>query len=339
MRILYGVQTTGNGHLVRSRAMIEALRSLGHEVYTLFSGDGCKEIWNQSFFEPCVRKKGLTFTCSRGRIDYLQTAKGLDLRSFYRDIRRFRAGGFDLVVTDYEPITARIAAKRGIPSIGIGHLYSFAYKVPVFRWCMPGSRLVMTRFAPVDVPLGLHWHHFGQPILPPTVPDSVRAGKATAGDKIVVYLPFEDMEQVKGFLARFPEWTFHVYCGCREGRREGNLELRPFSREGFLEDLGDCSGVICNAGFSLVSEALHLGRKVLAKPVAGQIEQESNARALEMLGLGTVMRSLDPVLGQEWLHRPPGPAQDYPDVIAAAARWIDSGDWDVPGELARSLWR
>ena len=38
MRILYGVQTTGNGHISRSREVIRELKRLGHDVHVLLSG-------------------------------------------------------------------------------------------------------------------------------------------------------------------------------------------------------------------------------------------------------------------------------------------------------------
>jgi hypothetical protein len=36
----------------------------------------------------------------------------------------------DLVVTGYEPATAWIARRRGLRSVGIGHLYAFAWASP-----------------------------------------------------------------------------------------------------------------------------------------------------------------------------------------------------------------
>ncbi|MFW6402031.1 MAG: glycosyltransferase family protein [Desulfohalobiaceae bacterium] len=338
MNILYGVQTTGHGHLVRSAAMVQALRKTGHQVLCLLSGARKGSSWDREVFKPYEQRKGLTFSTSQGRIQHMKTALNLDLLGFYRDIREFPAQGFDLAITDYEPLSARIAKRQGFPSIGIGHLYSFCHKVPIHKGCMPGSRLIMTSFAPVDIPLGLHWHHFEQPILPPTIPEDIYPGQPEVPDKILVYLPFEDLEQIQGFLRQFREYRFYVYCKCSAPAQEDNLLLRPISRQGFVQDLADCSGVICNAGFSLSSEALHLGKKLLLKPVAGQIEQKSNALALEQLGLGWSMQKLDAKCTEKWLHLPQPAAQNYPDVISATVSWINSGDWRNPQDLARSLW-
>ena len=75
----------------------------------------------------------------------------------------------DLVVTDYEPITAWFARRRGLRSVGIGHLYAFAWpEVPRARGNLV-TRRVMDWFAPASVPAGTHWDSFGAPVLPPTV--------------------------------------------------------------------------------------------------------------------------------------------------------------------------
>ena len=53
-------------------------------------------------------------------------------------------------------------------SIGIGHQYAFYYDIPI-QGGKPLSKNIMKLFAPVTKKVGLHWHHFNQPILPPIV--------------------------------------------------------------------------------------------------------------------------------------------------------------------------
>ena len=40
MKILYGIQLTGNGHISRSTIIINKLKSLGHQVDIITSGSG-----------------------------------------------------------------------------------------------------------------------------------------------------------------------------------------------------------------------------------------------------------------------------------------------------------
>ena len=80
--------------------------------------------------------------------------------------------------------------------------------------------------------------------------------------------------------------------------------LKP-SKEGFSQALQSCSGVIANAGFELASESLHLGKKLLLKPLDGQFEQLSNAVTLSQVGLCHIMHSIDSDAIEEWLHSAP----------------------------------
>ena len=68
------------------------------------------------------------------------------------------------------------------------------------------------------------------------------------------------------------------------GTTDGAIEFRPRSVDGFLEDLVTARGVITGGGFSLLSEAVYLGKPVLSVPLRGQFEQLMNARYLEREG-------------------------------------------------------
>jgi UDP:flavonoid glycosyltransferase YjiC (YdhE family) len=97
--------------------------------------------------------------------------------------------------------------------------------------------------------------------------------------------------------------------------------------------------VICNAGFELVSECLHMGIPALVKAVSGQKEQRSNALALQRLGWGSAMRELGETDLRRWLDgvRAPAPVR-YTDVAAALVDWIMAGDWRTTAALRDSLW-
>ncbi len=135
------------------------------------------------------------------------------------------------------------------------------------------------------------------------------------------------------------EAEFRVYAPGAPPQRLGNVEVRPTSREAFLADLARTRGVISNTGFSLTSEALHLGKRVLTKPTRHQTEQESNALALRELGLATVTHRIDARAVRDWLadDRRPPPAR-YPDVLTAVIDWIEHDDGRDVGPLAESLW-
>ncbi|MBN1521760.1 MAG: hypothetical protein JW928_04435 [Candidatus Aureabacteria bacterium] len=338
MNILYGVQATGNGHICRSREVIKELRLLGHDVSVIFSGREEDDLWDVDDFSPYSVYQGLTFVSSCGRVQYWKTALQLNILRFVRDVISFDISNIDLVITDFEPISAYVAKKNKIPCMGIGHQYAFFYDVPfanknLFSW------LLFKTFAPVQIPLGLHWHHFDQPILPPIVPEMQEDKNVLIKNKILVYLPFEEPDDVKKLLWGCKDFDFYFYHHRFFHSDIHNLHLRSLSRTGFLHDLLDCSGVLCNAGFELPSEALFLRKKVLVIPLKGQFEQESNALALSCLGLGMTMKKLDKSTLEKWLRSSFDHHIHYPNVARNIAEWIHAEKWNDTSSLIETCWK
>ncbi len=211
MKILYGVQATGNGHISRSRAVVTALKKRGHEVYVLLSGRDPRQFWDIDAFKPYGIYRGLTFATSAGQLKYGRTISGLRLMRFFRDIAAFRADDFDVVVTDFEPISSRIARRNRIPSIGLGHQYAFRYPVPLAKRD-PLALLVLRYFAPVDYAIGLHYHHFHHPVLPPIIADLDKSEVCCDPCKVLVYLPFEDTPTVVSMLKDMGKGQFYCYA-------------------------------------------------------------------------------------------------------------------------------
>lgn len=339
MKLLYGVQATGNGHITRARALNKHLKALGVEVDYLFSGREPSAFFDMDEFGEWSCRKGLTFIHEAGDLKLIRTIKHNSIREFFKDINTLDLTPYDLVITDFEPITAWASKKQGKTCIGVGHQYAFDYPVPK-RGDSLMSRTIMRNFAPVEMGLGLHWHHFDQPILPP-IAETHETDQVSDPNKIVVYLGFETPEDVINLLEPFDSHLFVFYGPFPEYESRGHIQLKPLSREGFKQDLATAGGVICNAGFELSSEAIQLGKKLLVKPLRGQVEQLSNGAALEALGLGTVMDTLDPAVVRSWLTIPSGKQVIYPDVAEAIAKWLNDGEWQKPNaieNLSRSLW-
>jgi uncharacterized protein (TIGR00661 family) len=84
MKILYGVQGTGNGHITRSSQIINLLKK-NHQVDVLLSGEqnNLSNILDVKFFF-----KGFGFKFKKsGKIDYYKTIKEIDFKQFYSDIK------------------------------------------------------------------------------------------------------------------------------------------------------------------------------------------------------------------------------------------------------------
>jgi uncharacterized protein (TIGR00661 family) len=306
-------------------------------VLVIFSGRESSGFWGVEAFKPYQTFRGLTFHTDRGRLKIFRTLLNLNLPHFYWDMRAFDASFFDLVITDFEPISSGIAKKHGIPSIGIGHQYAFFHDIPM-DGANPISRFVLQHYAPVHINVGLHWHHFNHPIFPPIIPDHFGNNHANVEKKIIVYLPFENLDDILFTLKPFRRHDFFVYHRLDRNKDMGHIHLRTYSRSGFLKDLVESGGVICNAEFELPSEALYLGKNILVKPLFGQMEQLSNALVISSLRLGMVMKRLNKDSLAKFLESPAGAPIKYPNVARFIVKWIESGRWGDLLPLAKQTW-
>lgn len=337
MKILYGVQGTGNGHISRANAISDELQAYPDiSVDWLLSGRAANDL--VQVHGDVAFRRGLTFTTRSGRIHYQQTLLNNNLFVLGRDIAALDLTNYDCLVTDYEPVLSWAARLRNKPTIGIGHQYAFNYDIPLAGDNFI-NRNLLRKFAPADIGLGLHWHHFNQPILPPIcdVPDWQPA--LQQAEKVVVYLPFEDQQSVLNELSPLSNYRFMVYSPDLIDEDLGHIQTRSLSREGFKQDLITCSAVIANTGFELISECLSMGIKVLTKPLNSQVEQLSNGAALEQLGYAQVVQKITTADCRHWLENAEPVWVTYPKVHRHIAAWLAHGQTESPASLSEALWR
>jgi len=336
MRIFYGVQGTGNGHITRARVMAKELHAAGIDVHFQFTGRPADKYFDMEIFNGYQSCPGLTFHTEKGQVSYLKTALDAKPITFIKDMKSLDLSGYDLVISDFEPVTAWAAKSQKKPVLGIGHQYAFNHKIPR-EGSDPIANQVMKYFAPADVGVGLHWHHFGQPILPPII-DTPETPKSIIKNKIVVYLPFEDQNEVIRLLSPFENFDFHLYSPEPVPSKFGHITCNPLSRDGFQKDLYDCAGIISNAGFELASESLQMGKKILAKPLHAQMEQISNAAALQQLGYGHVMHDMDSSVIEHWLHDNHAVHITYPNIAKVLVQWIQDGMPEMDADFIEAVW-
>ena len=140
-------------------------------------------------------------------------------------------------------------------------------------------------------------------------------------------------------LQQIPNVHFKQYAPNISDEDKGNVALRKSNYAGFKQDLQTASGVICNSGFELISECLHIGVPILTKPLNGQMEQHSNALALEQLQYAEVVKTLSLANIQQWcLSDKKTVTKPLPDVAGAIADAIVNSQWHNPQQLSDKLW-
>ncbi len=87
MRIFYGVQGTGNGHITRARIMAKELYAAGIDVTFQFTGRPADKYFDMEVFNGYQLRTGLTFHTEKGQVSYLKTARDAKPITFIKDIK------------------------------------------------------------------------------------------------------------------------------------------------------------------------------------------------------------------------------------------------------------
>jgi uncharacterized protein (TIGR00661 family) len=317
MRVLYGVNGEGMGHATRSQVVIEALLER-HEVHVVASGAAYR------YLEPLLphvdEVLGPSFVLEHGEIRRWATvrrnlaagATGAPevIRGWVELTRDWRP---DVVVTDFEPLAAAYARVSRTPLIAVdninmldrcrhdaeilaGHREDYAVARAVTRSMVPNAvwYLVTTFFEPPAAKRQTR-------LVPPILRGEILAAAPEAGEHLLVYWGGDETALETLRAAGVPARIYGMRDNPGGVERDGNLEFRRRSNEGFVEDLRTARGVIAGGGFSLMSECVYLGKPMLAMPLRGQFEQVLNSRYLEREGYGIAADQLTPeVLDRFW---------------------------------------
>lgn len=346
MKILYGIQGTGNGHITRARHLANAFASHPDlQVDYFFSGRKADSYFDMGIFGGYQTKRGLTFITENGRIQHLKTVMNNNVFSVLNDIKSVDLNSYDLLVNDFEPITAWAARKKGLPSISVSHQAAFLNTVPTKDQTVL-DKMITRCFAPTTYNLGTHWYHFGHDIIPPFVAHDLielskhSSAQSDVNNKVLVYLPFESIDVIREQLLVLSDWDFICYHpSINNSSQEQNIEWHAPSIAKFKRDLAQCSGVLSNCGFELSTECLSLGKPLLVKPLDKQFEQQSNAYTLEQLGLCDVIYSLSAEQIDDWLQSKRGHQVIFPTDCTPFVDWLKQGNWSQTEKICQQLWQ
>jgi uncharacterized protein (TIGR00661 family) len=330
------------GHATRSHVVIDHLLER-HDVRVVASGAALRHL---SGVLPRVDEIfGPTFAMGDGQIRRWQTVvqnvrlarHGIPetVHQWMALVDQWRP---DVVISDFEPLSGIYARWTRTPLVAVDNINmidrcrhdkqivgrerdDFLVARAVTREMVPGATryLVLTFFRP---PIARR----GTTLVPPIVRPEIARAKPEAGDHLVVYASGakRQIEALRSSGVRC--LVYGMRGGPDKPVVDRNLEFRPPSNDGFVEALRTARAVVAGGGFSLMSEAVYLGKPLLSVPLRGQFEQLMNGRYLERLGYGMCVPSTSKSALAEFLQR-------LPEFELALGRYEQVGN----GETLRTI--
>lgn len=302
-RIIYALSGQGRGHSSRVRAVSSELRARGHEIF--FCGGGTALEVLQSQGDAVIPVPHLKQVVHDNRIRMLKTVSTnfpniRNLGSIVDNLTdTFTDIDADLLITDFEAFSPRAAARIDLPVLSFNHqqvVTETRYKLAArhrFNAVLAGT---VIRLVAPDNPVHTLLTSFYFPevrdpdnvsLVGPILRPEIRSLHTSGDGPTLVYFNQAEGSETFAQTLKQSSGEFIVYNFPNEARLDSpNIVFKEACCDGFLSDLARCSSVICTAGFTLLSEALFLGKPVLAIPNRGIFEQTLNALFLEKTGLG-----------------------------------------------------
>lgn len=284
MKILYAVQGTGNGHISRARDIIPLLMKKG-EVDVLVSGT---ESDLDLPYEVSFRFKGMSFIFGKsGGVDLKATFKKASLINLIKEVLSLNLKPYDLVINDFEPVSAWAAKFRGVHCISLSHQCSLLYpEVPQPKKSDWFGEWILKNYAPTKAKYGFHFERYHERIFTPVIREQVRQAKHEKGEHYTVYLPSFSEEYLLKKLKKIKNATWHVFSKhTKQSFVNKNVNVYPLDNDAFIKSMATSCGVLCGAGFEAPAEALYLRKKLLVVPMKNQVEQLYNAASLRKMGV------------------------------------------------------
>ena len=286
MKILYAIQGTGNGHISRAREIVPLLQQYG-ELDLLVSGTQAEV----SLAQPLkYRYHGFSFVFgTKGGVDNWATLKIMKLPQLWRDMHHLPLSQYDLVINDFEPVSAWACRLQKIPSVSLSHQCSFVSpKTPrpdKWNW----AEWLFKYYSPTTYHIGFHFERYDDFIHTPVIRSEIRNLETSNLGHYTVYLPAYDDKTLVSHLSKAKDVEWHIFSKRQKAPyREGNVQIFPVNNQEFNKSLASCEGLLTGGGFEGPAEALFLQKKVLMIPMTGQYEQRCNALSASKLGVPVV---------------------------------------------------
>ncbi|WP_299007521.1 glycosyltransferase family protein [uncultured Tenacibaculum sp.] len=314
MKILYAFQGTGNGHASRALEIIPHLQRRG-DVDILVIGS---QYEIELPFNIKYKLHGLGFVFGKkGGIDLISSLKDLSLKKVYKEVKTLPVKEYDLVINDFEPISAWACLFRNVPIISLSNQNALLNEKNSAFKRFRLERLIIKYYAPAKNKFGFHFKTHSSSTFLPIIRKEIRYRNITNKGHYTVYLPSYSDEKIIKVLSSIKDIKWQVFSKkTKEHQFFHNITILPINDDAFIRSMASAKGIICGAGFATPAEALYLRKKLLVIPMKNQYEQQCNAVTLKEMGV-TVVKKLSkkqlPKI-EKWINSNKIVEVHYPDV-------------------------
>lgn len=298
--VFYCVCGEGMGHAIRTGVMVDRIKDK-YDVY-IFSSDRAYKYLN-SKFENVYEIGGFNTVYINNKVNNLKTLSDalkrnptnmkIGYENLYKKAAQLKP---DVIVTDFEIYATMVSKLRGIPLISLDNIHMITqtkidYPKDHLGEMLKAKSVIKTYVVKPEVHILTSFFYpkvrpgKNAVIYPPIIREDILKLEPKDGNHVIVYQTSRESERLVQRLKSLKNEQFIVY-GFNKNEIDGNLTYKEFNEDEFYDDLASAKAVICNGGFTFISEAIHLKKPIYSVPAIGNFEQTLNGFYVQKLGYG-----------------------------------------------------
>lgn len=316
--IFYCICGEGMGHAIRSSVIIDRIKDK-YDVY-IFSSDRAYKYLNEKF-DNVYKIGGFNTVYINNKVSNTKTLinalkrNPLNIKEGYEELyKKARKLSPDVIVTDFEIYATMVSKLLSIPLISLDNIHMITQTAidypPKHQGEMLKAKGVIKSYVikPKIHILTSFFYPKIKPkkravLYPPVIREDILKLEPTIEDHIIVYQTSKEsvklVEQLKSLNEKF------IVYGFNKDEVDENLTYKLFNENEFYNDLASAKAVICNGGFTFISEAISLKKPIYSVPAIGNFEQTLNGFYVQKLGYGEYHEEMSPKKVEKFLKRLP----------------------------------
>jgi len=298
--VFYCVCGEGMGHSIRTGVIVERLIEK-YDVYIFTYGNAYDYL--NSKFDNVHEIGGFNTVYINNKVDNFKTLVSAlkrnphNLKSNYEELyKKAKELSPHVIVTDFEIYSTYVSKLLNIPLISLDNMHiitqaNISYPQNQRLEMLKAKAVIKTYVVKPKIHIITSFfypkvrgnHH--AVIYPPIIRDAILKLKPTVEDHIIVYQTSKESGKLVKRLKALKDENFIVY-GFNKEEVDGNLTYKMFNEDVFYDDLASAKAVVCNGGFTFISEAITLKKPIYSVPAKGNFEQILNGYYVQRLGYG-----------------------------------------------------